>query len=166
MMGTIRAKGLYMRARQVFGCAAIVALSAFVAIGALSPRPALAEASLLERIQERAKLRVTDNELQTSVPAALVSYRTLVRTYPNADGNEVALEEMADLYDDLRRYDLAAETLQDMATRFPNNTRDAAWRAGELYEKRVKDAEKARKAYMMVPMTSSRYRDAQKKLQK
>jgi len=57
MIETIRAKGLYMRARQVFGCAAIVALSAFVAIGALSPRPALAEASLLERIQERAKLR-------------------------------------------------------------------------------------------------------------
>jgi len=78
----------------------------------------------------------------------------------------VALEEMADMYDDLHRYDLAADTLQEMAARFPNNTRDAAWRAGELYEKRVKDVEKARKAYTMVPMTSSRYRDAQKKLQK
>ena len=132
------------------------------------PKTPWAARALVRRatLEERAKLRVTDNELQTSVPAALVSYRTLVRTYPNADGNEVALEEMADLYDDLRRYDLAAETLQDMATRFPNNTRDAAWRAGELYEKRVKDGEKARKAYMMVPMTSSRYRDAQKKLQK
>ena len=132
------------------------------------PKTPWAARALVRRaaLEQRAKLRVTDNELQTSVPAALISYRTLVRTYPSADGNEVALEEMADMYDDLHRYDLAADTLQEMAARFPNNTRDAAWRAGELYEKRVKDVEKARKAYTMVPMTSSRYRDAQKKLQK
>ena len=132
------------------------------------PKTPWAARALVRRatLEQRAKLRVTDNELQTSVPAALVSYRTLVRTYPSAEGNDVALEEMADMYDDLHRYDLAADTLQEMAARFPNNTRDAAWRAGELYEKRVKDVEKARKAYTMVPMTSSRYRDAQKKLQK
>jgi hypothetical protein len=35
-----------------------------------------------------------------------------------------------------------------------------------MYEKRVKDADKARQAYMLVPATSSKYRDAQKKLQK
>ena len=100
------------------------------------------------------------------MPAALVSYRTMVKGYPNTEGNEQALVKMAEMYDDLKRYDLAAETLRDLAKRFPDNTRDAAWRAGELYEKRVKDADKARQAYMMVPETSSRYRDAQKKLQK
>ena len=132
------------------------------------PKGPLAGRALVRRamLEERAKLRVVDSELQTSVPAALVSYRTLVKGYPNTEGNEQALVKMAEMYDDLKRYDLAAETLRDLAKRFPNNTRDAAWRAGELYEKRVKDADKARQAYMMVPETSSRYRDAQKKLQK
>ena len=43
---------------------------------------------------------------------------------------------------------------------------DAAWRAGEVYEKRVKDAQKARTAYGLVPVSSSRYKDAQKELQR
>ena len=49
-------------------------------------------------------------------------------------------------------------------TRFPLNRRDAAWRAGELYEDKVKDPARARAAYALVPATSPRYRDAQKKL--
>ena len=132
------------------------------------PKGPLAGRALVRRatLEERAKLRVVDAELQTSVPAALVSYRTLVKSYPNTDGNEQALVKLAEMYDDLKRYELAAETLRDLARRFPGNTRDAAWRAGELYEKRVKDADQARQAYMMVPESSSRYRDAQKKLQK
>jgi TolA-binding protein len=132
------------------------------------PRGPLAGRALLRRaaLEERTRLRVVDPELQTSVPAALVSYRTLVKNYPNAEGNEQALVELAEMYDDLKRYELAADTLRDLARRFPSNSRDAAWRAGELYEKRVKDQEKAREAYMMVPTTSSKYRDAQKKLQK
>ena len=132
------------------------------------PRGPLAGRALVRRaaLEERTRLRVVDPELQTSVPAALVSYRTLVKSYPNADGNEQALVELAGMYDDLKRYELAADTLRELARRFPDNSRDAAWRAGELYEKRVKDQEKARQAYMMVPATSSKYRDAQKKLQK
>jgi anti-sigma regulatory factor (Ser/Thr protein kinase) len=59
----------------------------------------------------------------------LVTYRTLVRTYPTADGNEAALVRLADLYEDIKRYELAADTLRDLARRVPNNTRDAAWRA-------------------------------------
>jgi serine/threonine protein kinase/TolA-binding protein len=132
------------------------------------PRGPLAGRALVRRaaLEERTRLRVVDPELQTSVPAALVSYRTLVRSYPNVEGNEQALVELAEMYDDLKRYELAADTLRELARRFPDTSRDAAWRAGELYEKRVKDQEKARQAYMMVPTTSSKYRDAQKKLHK
>jgi TolA-binding protein len=132
------------------------------------PKGPLAGRALVRRamLEERTKLRVVDTELQTSVPAALVSYRTLVKSYPNVDGNEQALVKLAEMYDDLKRYELAADTLRDLAKRFPDNSRDAAWRAGELYEKRVRDQDKARQAYMMVPATSSKFRDAQKKLQK
>ena len=133
-----------------------------------APKSPWAARSLVRRaaLEEKARLKVTDNELQASVPAALVSYRTLVRTHPTADGNETALLKLAEMYDDLKRYDLAADAWRDLAKRYPSNTRDAAWRAGELYEKRVKDQEKARQAYQLVPASSSRYRDAQKKLQK
>jgi hypothetical protein len=68
------------------------------------------------------------------------------------------------MYDDLRKYDLAAQSLFDLAQRFPANSRDAAWRAGEIFEKRVKDPQRARESYALVPQGSSRYRDAQKKL--
>jgi TolA-binding protein len=131
-------------------------------------RTTWAPRALLRRavLEERLKLRVMDEELQTSVPAALVSYRTLVRKYPGVDGTEGALVELANQYEDIKRYELAAQTLQDLATRFPKNTHDAAWRAGEMYEKRAKAQDKARTAYMLVPDSSSHYRDAQKKLQK
>jgi serine/threonine protein kinase/TolA-binding protein len=133
------------------------------------PKSQWAPKALLRRatLEEHEKMRASDADLGPSVPAALLSYRALVRTYPAADeGNETALVKLADMYDDIKRYELAADTLSDLAKRFPNNTRDAAWRAGEMYEKRVKDMQKARQAYMSVPASSSHYRDAQKKLQK
>ena len=107
-----------------------------------------------------------DPQLNASVPVALVSYRTLTEHYPAADGVEAALWRMSEIYTDLRRYDLAAQALDDLAGRFPGNTRDAAWRAGEMYEDRVKNADKARAAYARVPLTSSRYKDAQKRAQR
>jgi serine/threonine protein kinase/TolA-binding protein len=124
-----------------------------------APR-ALARRAALE---ERMKLRVPDPEL-VSASAALVSYRTLVRDYPSAEGVEQALDKLAEGYEDAHRYELAARALEDLATRFPQNTRDAAWRAAELYAKRVKDAEKARANYARVPPPSPHYRDAQKRL--
>jgi hypothetical protein len=68
------------------------------------------------------------------------------------------------MYEDLRQYALAASALHDLAIRFPNNQRDAAWRAGEIYEKRVNNMERAQASYALVPQRSSHYRDAQKKL--
>jgi tetratricopeptide (TPR) repeat protein len=114
-------------------------------------------------LEERMKLRVVDPELG-SIPAAVISYRLLIRDYPTADGVEQTLDKLADAYDNAHRYELAAAALDDLAAKFPENTRDAAWRAGELYAKRVKNAEKARASFALVPASSSHYRDAQKKL--
>jgi TolA-binding protein len=116
-------------------------------------------------LEERTNQRVVDPQLGASVPAALVSYRQLADSYPKAEGVEAALDKLAEMYEDLRRYDLAADTWYDLSVRFPGNTRDAAWRAGELYERRVKDLSRARASYALVPSTSSRYRDAQRRLQ-
>ncbi len=70
------------------------------------------------------------------------------------------------MYEDLKRYDAAAETLKRLAMYFPDNSHDAAWRAGEIYEKRLKDNDKAREAYGLVPERSGHYKDAQKKIQR
>jgi TolA-binding protein len=115
-------------------------------------------------VEQRLRTRVMDPVLATSVPAALISYRTLVQSYPKAAGAESAYVELADMYEDLRRYELAAQTLDALAANFPQTARDASWRAGELYEKRLKNMTAARSSYARVPPQSSRYRDAQKKL--
>ena len=106
---------------------------------------------------------MVDPQLNTSVPAALVSYRTLVQRYPTAETTEASLEKLADMYEDLKRFDLAARSLEDLGERFPAGSHDAVWRAAELYDKKVKDTSSARTAYSRVPTSSSHYKEAQKR---
>jgi TolA-binding protein/predicted Ser/Thr protein kinase len=130
------------------------------------PTTAVAPRALAQRatIEEREDLKVTDPVLQRVVPAALVTYRQLTDAYPHTPAAEGAFVRLAKLYDDIKRYDLAAKTFVGLGSYFPQNRHDAWWQAGELYEKRVRDVAKARDAYGRVPQTSRRYRDAQKKL--
>jgi TolA-binding protein len=88
----------------------------------------------------------------------------VVNDYPSSAFAESALDRLSDMYSDLRRYELAAQTLDDLVRRFPSNQRDAAWRAAKLYEDKLKDKTRARDAYAAVPSSSSHYGDAQKKL--
>jgi hypothetical protein len=117
-------------------------------------------------LEERLRQRLFDSKVGTSVPAALVSYRTLVDDYPASEGQELALGRLAGMYEDLKRPELEAQALHTLAVRIPQNDKDAAWRAGEIYEKKLKDATRARELYAMVPEISPHYRDAQKKLQR
>jgi serine/threonine protein kinase/TolA-binding protein len=139
----------------------------FTEIPAMTGSAPWAVQALLRRaaLEDRARARVADTVLGTSVPASLVSLRQLVESYPDAAGVEPALAQLGEMYEDLRRYDLAGQAWLDLARKFPANARDAAWRAGELFEKRVKDPQRMREAYGLVTSRSSHYRDAQKKLQ-
>jgi len=118
------------------------------------------------KLEERARTRVVDAQLGTSVPTALLSYRRLVEQYPGDEEAESALDKMATMYEDLKRYELAADTLHTLAVRYPTNARNAAWRAGEMFEKRLKDATRALASYALVQPGTPRYNDAQKKLRK
>ena len=139
----------------------------FTAIPSMTGSAPWAVQALLRRatLEDRARARVVDSVLGVTVPASLVSYRQVVESYPDAAGVEPALARLGEMYEDLRRYDLAGQAWLDLARKFPANTRDAAWRAGELFEKRLKDPQRMREAYSLVTMRSSHYRDAQKKLQ-
>jgi TolA-binding protein len=113
------------------------------------------------QIEERDRLRDQDPILG-SVPAALLTYRLIAERYPNA--SEMALLKLKDYYEDLRRYDLAAQTLVELFTRYPTKHDDALFEAGEIYERRLKDREKAIEIYARVPASSDRYRRAQDRL--
>jgi TolA-binding protein len=141
------------------------ALTLFADVVLRQPSSTLAPRALQRRaeIEERIKLRVADAQLGATVPAALVSYREISEKYPNAEGADASLAKLAEMYEDLKLYAPAAETLERLAIFFPDNRHDAAWRAGEIYEKRLKDMDKARAAYARVPQRSEHYKDAQKK---
>jgi tetratricopeptide (TPR) repeat protein len=76
----------------------------------------------------------------------------------------VAFNRLANIYEDLDQWARAAQAYADLATHYPDNPYDAWYRAGEIFERRLKDAARARDAYARVPQGSSRYRDAQRKL--
>jgi TolA-binding protein len=130
------------------------------------PQSPWAPRALMARgeIEERQRAYQRDDELATSVPSALVSYRQLVTQYAGAPGEQTALWNLARAYADIKRYELAAATFADLARRFPETQYDAWFAAAELYEKRLNDPASARDAYGRVPSSSPRYRDAQKRL--
>jgi tetratricopeptide (TPR) repeat protein len=142
------------------------AMALFDEAAQIAPKSPWAPRSLMRKaaLEEHAKTRIIDAQLATSVPTALVTQRLIVEQYPDAEGADASFDRLARFYDDLKRYELEAQTLENLATHFPNNRVDAAWRAGEIYEKRLKQADPARAAYANVPQSSSHYRDAQKKI--
>ncbi len=125
-----------------------------------APR-ALAQRALVET---RERLKASDSSLG-SVPAAFVTNRTLVEKYPASPEAEAAGWQLASVYEDRKAWDRAAAAYAGLATRFPQTRFDAWWRAGEIYEKRLKDDGAARAAYAKVPPTSPKYKDAQKRAQ-
>jgi serine/threonine protein kinase/outer membrane protein assembly factor BamD (BamD/ComL family) len=115
-------------------------------------------------IEERLKGRSVDPRLNTLVPNALLSYRTLAETYPNFEGIEPVLDKLATMYEDVKRYELAAQTLETLAGKNPISRYDPLWRAAEIHERRLRNAAKARELYAAVPQGTPHYADAQRKL--
>jgi len=122
---------------------------------------ALAAKAEIER-EQRATLR--DPTLATTVPAALATYRELTARFGGEPVAEKAWWELAKIYEDLKRWDLAANAYEELARHFPKTRLDAWFEAAEIHERRLKDAAKAKSLYALVPTTSPRYKDAQKKI--
>jgi TolA-binding protein len=116
------------------------------------------------KLEQDNRQREKDPILGIEVPQVLPTLRTMTEQFPTATTSMSAFNRLADLYQDLEQYERAAQAYVDLATNFPNNSNDAWFHAGEIYERRLKDMDRARAAYAKVPPTSSRYRDAQRKL--
>jgi TolA-binding protein len=140
--------------RQLFGEVAEKYSDSPWAAMALSERAAL---------EDRLKLRLVDPAIGASVPASLVSLRRLVQSHPSHALAEKSYWMLADMYEEVKRYQQAAEACEALAAAFPGTKYDAWFRAAEIYERRLKDKDKARAAYLQVPASSPRYKDAQKR---
>jgi serine/threonine protein kinase/tetratricopeptide (TPR) repeat protein len=125
-----------------------------------APRALMARAEL----EQRRRTWQHDPVLGRPAPAALASYREVVQRHQNSAQSEHALWRLSNLYLDLKRYDLAAENLRELATRYSSSSYDAWFTVAELYDKRLNNPAAARSAYAQVPPTSPRWADAQKRL--
>jgi serine/threonine protein kinase/TolA-binding protein len=105
-----------------------------------------------------------DPVLGVQAPAVVPTLRTLVQQFPRSPASMTALNRLAVAYIELEQFERAAQTLTTLATTFPDNSHDAWFRLGELYERRMKDPGRARAAYAQVPKESRRYQEAQKRL--
>ena len=130
------------------------------------PSSPWAARALMARAELEGRRRTAqfDATLGRTVPAALVTYRAIVQDHPRSAEREHALWRLSDLYVDLKRYDLAAFTLRDLASAYPSTTYDAWFAAAELFHKRLNDRTAARSAYAQVPGSSPNWSDAQKRL--
>jgi TolA-binding protein len=144
------------------------AIALYTEVYTQSPKSPRAPEAMFAKaeVQGRLKLRDVDPTLSVPVPRELLTYRELAERYPRAAAAEHALFRVAGMYEDLRRYDLAAQAYEKLGAGFPESHYDGWFRAGEVYERRLKDGEKARAAYLQVPASSPRYKDAQKRAAK
>jgi serine/threonine protein kinase len=126
-----------------------------------APRALMARAEL----EARRGLYERDEVLGGSAPSALVTYREVAQRYQSAPVAALATWRLAEGYASLKRFDLAAATYEALADDDERGD-EACFVAGELYEKRLKDSARATVAYGRVRSTSSRYAEAQKRLQK
>ncbi len=138
----------------------------FGELAAKYPLSAWAPRALMKRgeLEERQQLFQRDEALGTSVPSALVTYRQVVREYATAPVAETALWKLGQLYVDARQYRLAADAFSHLAKRYPGTQFDAWYAAADVYDKRLNEKMTARDAYMRVPASSPRFREAQKRL--
>jgi tetratricopeptide (TPR) repeat protein len=105
-----------------------------------------------------------DEILGGSVPTAAVTYRKVVERYASSDVAPAALNQLARIYTDTKRFEIAAATFQQLATRDADDRYDAWFAAGEIYEKRLKDNARAGAAYSRVLPSSPHYAEARKRI--
>jgi serine/threonine protein kinase len=105
-----------------------------------------------------------DEILGGSVLTAAVTYREVAARYASSEAAAAAMNKLARIYADTKRFEIAAATFQKLAVRDADDRFDAWFAAGEIYEKRLKDSARARAAYGHVLPSSLHYAEARKRI--
>jgi hypothetical protein len=117
-------------------------------------------------IEDRRALQEFDPILGKVAASSVQTKRLLTQRAPLHPTAEAALAQLGETYDGMKQYALAAESFVQLGTRFPNTRLDAWFRAGEITERRLKNREEARAAYLKVPPASQHYQEAQERARK
>ena len=125
---------------------------------AFVPRALLARGE----IESRRKNYKFDDVLGKAVPASLVTYRRLTGIRSGGREREHALWRLAQAYERVERFDLAAQAYRNLGEDYTNTHYDAWASAARLYDRRLNNPVLARAAYQRVPSTSPAFKDAQK----
>ncbi|HJU45100.1 MAG TPA: protein kinase [Vicinamibacterales bacterium] len=130
-----------------------------------TPHAQMALQSKLRMETDQKNLRELDPVMNIQVPAFIVTMRQFIQQFPDTPQamglrNRLALELI-----EMNRYADAAVVLEDIGAR-TENAGEVWWRLGEIYERRLKNPEKAREAYGKVPSNSPRYAEAQRRLKR
>ncbi|MDO8677202.1 MAG: protein kinase [Acidobacteriota bacterium] len=115
---------------------------------------------------DRKDFREIDPVLKVEVPSVLVTLRTFITQFPDGTQSMVARNRLAMMLAQMDRHEDAAQLLEELAVKFPDNPMDAWFRVGEIYERRLKNPVKAKEAYAKVPPGTARYNDAQQRLKR
>lgn len=144
------------------------AITSYALILEKYPKSSWAIPSMLAKaeLEEKEDVKVVDPQSGGKVPAAILTYRAFVSANPSRPETEHALWQLGALYADIDRYADAAATYVQLVTKFPQTRLDAAFQAGEWYEKKVKDTAKAIAAYKLVPSYSENAKKAADRLAK
>jgi TolA-binding protein len=127
-----------------------------------------AQAALQAKLRietERKNLRELDPVMNVQVPAYVVTLRQIIDQFPESPQALGARNRLAMELTELNRFAEAAQVLEDIGAR-NEQAGEVWWRLGELYERRLKNPEKARESYAKVPSNSPRYAEAQRRLKR
>ena len=131
-----------------------------------TPHAQLALNLKLRMETERKGLREMDPVLKVEVPAAMVTLREFIEQFPNTNQAMAYRNRLAGMLSDMDRHEEAARVLEDLADRAGTNAPELWFRLGDIYERRLKNAEKAREAYAKVPKSSPRFNEAQRRMKR
>ena len=115
---------------------------------------------------ERKSLRDIDPVLKVEVPAVMVTLREFIDQFPNTPQAMAYRNRLVSMLTAMDRHEEAAHVLEELATRAGANAPELWFRLGDIYERRLKNLEKAREAYTKIPQSSPRYNEAQRRMKR
>jgi serine/threonine protein kinase/TolA-binding protein len=128
-----------------------------------SPQAQAALQTKLRVETERKNIRAIDPVTKTEGPAYIATLRTIIEQFADQPQAMIARNRLSLALADLDRWNDAAAVLEEMGAK-NENPNETAFRLAEIYERRLRNRDKAMEWYAKVPSSSPRYNDAQRKL--
>jgi TolA-binding protein len=132
---------------------------------ARTPHAQIALNARLRIEADRKNLRELDPVLKIEVPASLVTMREIIRQFPDSQQALALRNQVALRLADMEQWAGAAAVLEDMVAR-GDAPAEVYFRLGDIYDRRLKQPDKARTYYAKVTEGSPRYEEAQRRLKR